>query len=101
MEEKVAHNGPLLRRVTDPFSKRTVVDNFQEAPTASRRSGTGFHPQFWRKRRLSRYRRSWREHNLAFFIEVGIICQHEHFKFLLRGRIASEKRVPGNQNFFG
>ena len=31
IEEKVAHNGPLLRRVTDPFSKRTVVDNFQEA----------------------------------------------------------------------
>jgi hypothetical protein len=29
-EEKVAHNGPLLRRVTDPFSKRPVVDNFQE-----------------------------------------------------------------------
>jgi hypothetical protein len=29
-EEKVAHNGPLLRRVTDPFSKRPVVANFQE-----------------------------------------------------------------------
>ena len=50
MEEKVAHNGPLLRRVTDPFSKQTVVDNFQEAPAASRRSGTGFYSQFWRKR---------------------------------------------------
>jgi hypothetical protein len=34
----------------DPFSKRPVVDNFQETPAASRRSSTGFHPQFWRKR---------------------------------------------------
>ena len=50
MEEKVAHNGPHLRRVTDPFSKRTLVDNLQEAPAASRRSGTGFHPQIWQKR---------------------------------------------------
>ena len=52
MEEKVAHNSPLLRRVTDPFSKRTIVDNFQEAHAASRRSGTGFHPQFCRKRQI-------------------------------------------------
>jgi hypothetical protein len=26
------------------------VDNFQENHAASRRSGTAFHPQFWRKR---------------------------------------------------
>ena len=54
IEEKVAHNGPLLRRVTDPFSKRTVVDNFQEAPAASRRSGTRFYSPFWRKRQIIR-----------------------------------------------
>jgi hypothetical protein len=28
------------------------VDNFQEVPAASRRSGNGFHPQFWRKRQI-------------------------------------------------
>ena len=50
IEEKVAHNGPLLRRDTDTFSKWTVVDNFQKVPAASRHSGTTFHPQFWRKR---------------------------------------------------
>jgi hypothetical protein len=36
-EEKVAHNRPLLRRVLFPFSKRPVVDNFQENHAASRR----------------------------------------------------------------
>jgi hypothetical protein len=40
MEEKVAHNSPLLRRVTDPFSNRPVVDNFQEYHADSRRLGT-------------------------------------------------------------
>ena len=54
MEEKVAHNRPLLRRVTDPFSNRPVVDNFQEAPAAPRLSGTGFHPQIWRKRQKTK-----------------------------------------------
>jgi hypothetical protein len=57
-EEKVAHNGPLLRRVTDPFSKRPVVDNFQErrrdrsipehSQNISRELGN--RPHIWRKR---------------------------------------------------
>lgn len=50
IEEKVAHNRPLLRRVTDPFSKRPVVGNFQEAPAASRQLGSGFDPRILRKR---------------------------------------------------
>jgi len=62
MEEKVAHNSPLLRRVTDPFSNRPVVDNFQEAPAASRRSATGFHPQIWRKRHKNKPTKSCAEH---------------------------------------
>ena len=50
-EEKVAHNRPLLRRVSVPFSNRPVVDNFQEVHAyASRCSDTNSNPQFWRTR---------------------------------------------------
>jgi hypothetical protein len=60
-EEKVAHNGPLLRRVTDPISKRPVVDNFQErrrdrsipehSQNISRELGN--RPHIWRKRQIN------------------------------------------------
>jgi hypothetical protein len=49
-EEEVAHNSPLLRRVSDPFSNRPVVGNFQELRADLKRSEASFNPQILRKR---------------------------------------------------
>ena len=51
-EEKVAHNSPLLRRVSDPFSKRPVVDNFKRRSRNIAAVRTRIHPQIWRKRQF-------------------------------------------------
>ena len=51
-EEKDAHNSPLLRRVSDPFSKRPVVDNFQRGSRSIAAVRTRFYPQIWRKRQV-------------------------------------------------
>ncbi|MFN9409658.1 MAG: hypothetical protein ACK6AY_10070, partial [Akkermansiaceae bacterium] len=45
-----AHNSPLLRRVSDPFSNRPVVGNFQELRADLKRSEASFNPQILRKR---------------------------------------------------
>ncbi|MFN9821259.1 MAG: hypothetical protein ACK56K_11250, partial [Akkermansiaceae bacterium] len=51
-EEEVAHNSPLLRRVSDPYSNRPVVGNFQELRADLKRSEATFKPQILRKRQF-------------------------------------------------
>lgn len=109
-EEKVAHNSPLLRRVTAPFSNRTVVDNFQEDHAASRRLDPGFTHRFcgggyyWKQWKQPRTRR---RNLLALGADPATVhmatrsrkgywrmSQNEIVRFALNNRWLEEQGVP-------
>jgi hypothetical protein len=111
-EEKVVHNGPLLRRVTDPFSKRPVVDNFQErrrdrsipehSQNISRELGN--RPHIWRKRlffkshQASGGKRYWIWDRL--YLTISLACEElgppEYLDFLDKILdIHEQKKVRG------
>ncbi|MFN5737089.1 MAG: hypothetical protein ACK47H_00715, partial [Akkermansiaceae bacterium] len=62
-EEEVAHNSPLLRRGSDPFSNRPGVGNFQELRADLKRSEASFNPQILRKRQKRDVRQHYRRFN--------------------------------------